>query len=205
MNAKLALLSMILMIPIAAFGGSFAVSIQGFAFHPSSLNINEGDTVVWTNMDTPAHSVVADNGSFASALLNMGQTFTHVFSTAGANPYHCGRHPSMLGSVTVMAVTNVNPNPAAVWEYTGVSGRIRTNPTNGPMVFDVKGGSPSQEVEVYNIAGGLVTRLEGSGENGLITYTWDTRSARGGVYLLRVVGPDIRPDQSVVAKAIVTK
>jgi plastocyanin len=90
-----------------------AVSIQGFAFNPTSVTINAGDSVRWTNLDGSAHSAVAQ-GSFNTGTLGQNQTATIAFNTAGTFAYICGIHgSSMSGSVTVRAAATPAPTTVA--------------------------------------------------------------------------------------------
>jgi plastocyanin len=58
--------------------------------------------VTWTNNDTAAHTITADDGSFDSGNLNPGDTFTHTFATAaGTVAYHCNYHPNMVATIVV--------------------------------------------------------------------------------------------------------
>ena len=79
-----------------------AVGIADFAFTQSSVTVRVGTRVTWTNRK-PAiqHTVTADDGSFGSAQLSAGASFSHVFTTAGTYAYHCSIHPDMTGTVTV--------------------------------------------------------------------------------------------------------
>jgi len=85
----------------APAGGGSAVSIAGFAFAPTTITVAAGSTVTWTNKDTAGHIVAADNGSFNSARLVGGATFSQTFAKAGTFTYHCAIHSSMTGTVTV--------------------------------------------------------------------------------------------------------
>jgi plastocyanin len=78
------------------------INISGFAFSPVDLTVAAGTTVTWTNMDDVMHTVVADDGSWKSENMNVGEKFSHTFSTAGVFTYHCGVHPSMTGTITVV-------------------------------------------------------------------------------------------------------
>ena len=78
-----------------------AVSIKDFSFGPDPIVISKGTTITWTNNDSFAHSVVADDKSFSSEKLPAGATFEHKFDTAGTFTYACGIHPSMAQSVVV--------------------------------------------------------------------------------------------------------
>jgi plastocyanin len=82
-------------------GGGNAVTIQNFAFNPSTIEVAVGTTVTWTNQDTAGHTVTADDGSFDSKTLATGATFQQTFSTAGTFTYHCTIHSSMKATVTV--------------------------------------------------------------------------------------------------------
>lgn len=77
------------------------VSIKNFAYSPASITINKGDTVVWTNQDSAAHTVTGDNGGPNSGNLQTGATYSFKFDTAGTFAYHCAIHPMMKGTVVV--------------------------------------------------------------------------------------------------------
>jgi plastocyanin len=74
---------------------------------PSSLKIGVGDTVIWKNSDTAAHTVTSGSmpegpsGVFDSSLFMSGNTFEFTFDDAGEYPYFCMVHPWMTGSVSV--------------------------------------------------------------------------------------------------------
>lgn len=78
-----------------------SVSIKGFKFVPSDLNIKVGDTIVWTNEDSAPHTVESSDGVLKSDELSKGDTYQYKFTKAGKHDYICGIHPSMHGSVTV--------------------------------------------------------------------------------------------------------
>jgi len=75
------------------------VMVQASAFKPKTVNINQGDTVKWINTDKANHQIVANKGSFASAVLKPGATYSFTFTTAGGYAYHDGLHPSISGAV----------------------------------------------------------------------------------------------------------
>lgn len=77
------------------------VSIKGFAFTPAAVTVKKGDSVTWTNNDSPAHTVTANDGDFDSGELSPGESFTQKFAKAGTFAYHCEIHASMTGTVTV--------------------------------------------------------------------------------------------------------
>lgn len=78
------------------------VTISNFAFSPQSFAVSAGDTVTWRNDQNIGHTVTSDSGSeLNSPLIGQGQTYVHVFNSAGTFPYHCTPHPNMTGSVVV--------------------------------------------------------------------------------------------------------
>jgi plastocyanin len=112
-----------LVIGAVAFGGALTaapasaasadVNIGGFAFSPSSVTINQGDTVTWhyAGPDTN-HSVTSDPGqadswdsdpgkSPTAADHPPGTTFARQFATPGTFTYFCKVHSNMHGTVVV--------------------------------------------------------------------------------------------------------
>jgi len=87
----------------AARAATASVTIVDFAFNPSSLTINLGDTVTWTNTGTYAHTVTSDTGAFASGQLANGGTFSYTFNTygTGSYAYHCSNHPYMTATINI--------------------------------------------------------------------------------------------------------
>jgi plastocyanin len=52
-------------------------------------------------VDSPDHTVTADDDSFDSGTLSNGDTFEQTFDEAGEFAYHCEIHSSMTGTITV--------------------------------------------------------------------------------------------------------
>lgn len=77
------------------------VQIKSTGFVPAAVTINQNDSVTWTNTDTKDHQVVANGGSFASAILKPGKTYTHAFRAGGTFRYHDGLHPTLKATITV--------------------------------------------------------------------------------------------------------
>jgi len=93
-------------------------------FIPYSLQVRVGDTVIWNNVDTAAHTVTSGNisdgvdGVFDSSLFMSGTTFEFTFDEAGEYPYFCMVHPWMTGEVVVKEIKEmvVVSEPTAVIE-----------------------------------------------------------------------------------------
>jgi len=76
--------------------------ISGFSFSPSTLEINVGDTVVWTNKDSSPHTVTSNSGiELDSPSLSRNGIYSHTFAAAGTFDYHCGFHSGMAGTIIV--------------------------------------------------------------------------------------------------------
>jgi plastocyanin len=73
------------------------------SFSPSSLTVNAGATVTFSNPSGVAHNVVFDGtapvGGDIGVISSGSQTRT--FTTAGTYPFHCAIHDGMSGTVTV--------------------------------------------------------------------------------------------------------
>lgn len=87
----------------AGTAGEAPVTIVARAYQPAQLTVEDGQTVLWTNRGFGPHTVTALGGEFDSGRLNMGESFKVTFTTPGTFPYKCTVHPSMRGSVTVLA------------------------------------------------------------------------------------------------------
>ncbi len=85
------------------------------AYSPNPVNVNVGDTVIWTNNDPPnTHTATSGtpsagpDGKFGgtaeapfSVIIAPRATFSHTFTEAGEFPYYCTLHPAMVGTVMV--------------------------------------------------------------------------------------------------------
>lgn len=106
-----------------------AVAIKATGFSPASVTIATTDAVKWTNRDTKNHQIVANNGSFASAVIKPGKSYTHTFGTAGTFRYHDALHPTLAGKVVVKgpppAVTIATASPIIEYgQTTHISGTV---------------------------------------------------------------------------------
>jgi uncharacterized protein (TIGR03118 family) len=95
------------------------VDIIDFGFSPQDVSIAVGDTVTWKNTGSFTHTTTSGtttggvrhpDGQWDSGSLPPGQSFSRVFTKAGAFPYYCTPHFTiMTGKVTVQAAANVPP------------------------------------------------------------------------------------------------
>jgi plastocyanin len=83
------------------------VDIHDHTFDPAVLYVAAGTTVTWTNGDTEAHTVTADNGLFDSGLIEPGQYYSTWLGGSGTVAYHCELHPDMKGIVVVRGASGL--------------------------------------------------------------------------------------------------
>jgi plastocyanin len=92
-----------LALPALASPAATAVKIDNFVFGPSEVVVPVGATVTWTNNDDIPHTVVAEDMSFRSKVLDTGDSFSFTFTSAGSFAYFCSLHPHMTGKIVVRA------------------------------------------------------------------------------------------------------
>ena len=78
------------------------VHIKDFAYKPPALTVHVGDRVTFVNDDDEAHTVTANDKSFASEGLDTAGTWQHVFATPGTYRYFCELHPYMKATIIVL-------------------------------------------------------------------------------------------------------
>ncbi len=97
------LLASLLVGGVAVEAATRSVAIADFAFGPAALTITAGDRVRWTNADQVAHTATANNGSFDTGDIEQGESATIRFTQAGTYRYVCTPHPTMTGTIRVLA------------------------------------------------------------------------------------------------------
>ena len=139
------------------------VRITKSGFSPSSVRIDFGDTVKWTNTDSTNHQVVADNGSFASPILKPSQSYSFTFKAAGRFPYHDAIHPALKGVIRVNgpppSLTFGATNPIVVYgtqtTLNGTVSNTRANETVTIFAQPYGQASPIQLAVVKTTTGGV--------------------------------------------------
>ncbi|HEU4724922.1 MAG TPA: cupredoxin domain-containing protein [Candidatus Eisenbacteria bacterium] len=74
------------------------------SFSPNPDTVSVGQTVSWKNNDgSMTHTSTADGSSWNTGNISPGATSTPItMNNAGSFPYHCGLHPSMVGTLVVI-------------------------------------------------------------------------------------------------------
>lgn len=89
--------------PAAAVPIPVTVKIANFTFAAPVVTVPVGTTVTWVNDDDIPHTVVADDKSFKSKVLDTGDRFAFTFAKPGTFGYFCSIHPHMTGKIVVKA------------------------------------------------------------------------------------------------------
>lgn len=97
------LLFLALLLPGLTWAKTVNVDISDFIFSPQSVTAEVGDTVRWTNLDIAPHQITGPFGE--SRILQTGDIYTFIFRSEGTFDYACKIHPSMQGSVRVVAAS----------------------------------------------------------------------------------------------------
>jgi plastocyanin len=87
----------------ASGGKTVAVKMKDILFVPEMVTARVGQTVRWTNEDSIAHTVKAEQGaSFASKALSHGDTYEQKLTKPGRIAYVCTIHPNQKGTIEVV-------------------------------------------------------------------------------------------------------
>src|SRR5215475_2948403 len=72
------------------------VILSNNKFEPKTVTVKAGSQVTWETKEG-THTVTADDGSWTSAALTAGKTFSHKFDKPAKYPYYCTFHGSKGG------------------------------------------------------------------------------------------------------------
>jgi hypothetical protein len=72
-----------------------------WGYDPSTITIETGQALTFTNSGQVGHTATAEDGSFDTGLLENGQSATIEFDNPGEFPYFCQPHRWMVGTIIV--------------------------------------------------------------------------------------------------------
>ena len=81
-------------------GGGTTITISGFAFDPSNVEVSGPTTIAVTNEDGATHTFTTDDGSVDEEI-GGGQTVEVQVDVTSDTGFHCTIHPTMTGTLTV--------------------------------------------------------------------------------------------------------
>lgn len=87
--------------PALAAQPAVDIKIDNFSFDPPTVTVKAGTEITWTNKDDIPHTVVAEDKSFKSKVLDTDEKFTMTASKPGTYTYYCSIHPKMTGKLVV--------------------------------------------------------------------------------------------------------
>lgn len=67
------------------------------------LDVTVGDTFIFENADQVQHTLTSDEGLYDSGHVLPGERYGYSYAEPGTYGYHCEIHPTMRGTVTVVA------------------------------------------------------------------------------------------------------
>jgi plastocyanin len=143
----------------ASASASKAVSIINFAYSPAALTVNTGDSVTWTNKDKApeGHDVTGDG--LDSGLMNQGDTYSFTFNSAGSYSYICTIHPSMTGTVEVLARSGGSGGDAGAGGSSGADSSDAVIESEAIASPDAAGTATSLPASGEPVAGMVATSL----------------------------------------------
>jgi plastocyanin len=166
------------------------VSIVDFAFSPDTVQVNAGDSVIWTNNGAFLHTSTSGvsgvwDSLWESGDLAHGASYVHGFPTNGSFPYYCRHHylSGMTGFVVVGASGVDETEGPGLNAFTALPNPFRA----GTTVRFAPTGSASGSLRMFDASGKLVRTLPLAHA---APVTWDGKDSRGqetgpGVYFCR--------------------
>jgi plastocyanin len=87
----------------ASGGSTIQVTMKNLAYHPKTVQAKVGQTIEWTNDDSPPHDVSYVSGPKfkSSGTMGTGSTFRLKVTQAGTIQYFCSIHPFMKATIVV--------------------------------------------------------------------------------------------------------
>ena len=143
----------------AGFTRGAVLSVQDNCFQGTAHIIDRDSTVTVTNHGQVTHDFTAADGTFASGLLQPGQSYELTVRTTGAIPFYCSLHGTAFGSgmAGVLFVEQV-ASPAGTLRSASAQGRATTALAD-PAATDsspIATTAVNDSAPVYLAAGALV-------------------------------------------------
>jgi plastocyanin len=166
-----------LFLTATAHAATVQVTVHNFEFSPAVVNIQPGDTVVWTNTGG-THNVASDDGtSFFVALKAAPWTFSHKFTAAGTFPYHCDMHPSLMQGTVNVGASGPPSAPANLQAHA-------TSTTEVTLTWTDANGETSYRIEMKTV-GGTFAQVATAGQNETSAVVGGLAPATGYVFRVR--------------------
>jgi LPXTG-motif cell wall-anchored protein len=138
------------------------IAIEGTTYNPHNVVVSAGSTVVWTNGDSVAHSIVADRGAFSSGAIPAGGTYSQLFTDPGTYLYYDPAHGAAggQGMFGVIVVLPKNSSTSSGTVTGGVSntttGSSGTTSSNPGVPNTGEGGNAAATALVLALSAGMI-------------------------------------------------
>jgi plastocyanin len=168
---------------------SVGVSVADNFFSPKVVNINAGDTVLWTWIGANSHSSTRTTSPMtwdSTILTGSGHTFSQTFSSAGNFPYFCTVHaaaPTFQTGLVAVAAVNLPPSVGII------------SPTNNanfaaPWTGSIQATNKDSDGTVTKVDFRAGTTLLGTVSNPPATATFTVTNLAAGNYNLTAIATD---------------
>jgi plastocyanin len=87
-------------VALPAVAANHTIVIDGTAFAPARVTVQQGDRVTWVNRDPFPHTATA-KGTFDSGSIAPAASWTWVAGKRGTYDYLCTLHPTMKARLVV--------------------------------------------------------------------------------------------------------
>lgn len=77
------------------------IAIRSFAYHPATLEVAAGDTIVWTNRDLVPHTATRTGGRWDSGVIGPDGAWRWAAEGKDTLTYFCVLHPTMVAKLVV--------------------------------------------------------------------------------------------------------
>ena len=184
----------LLLIILAAFllslhsaeAATYEVSMIENVFVPETLSIVTGDTVVWVNNGSVAHTATSGTGCspdgfWDSGLVSPGDSFSFAFDSATDYPYFCIPHCNlgMIGLISVGESGIEIDENASSSDFKFKNTTLNIFSEEIKMIYEMK-TREYINISVYGIDGQLIKiLLSGVQDNGVHYITWNGRNNDG--------------------------
>ncbi len=198
-------LSVVVLVGVAA-AATVQVDIRNFFFDPESVNIMQGDTVLWFSVEgnhtsTSGVDGVPD-GYWDSGLLSSGQSFSFVFDSVGTFDYYCTPHWTfgMIGAVMVNP-TSIEENDLGRGRHTDIEQNYPNPFISSTRIRYTIDTQAMTEISIYDAAGlKIKTLVQQRMTPGDYSVTWSGENEGGTQVPAGVYFYEIKKDEKIARR-----
>jgi plastocyanin len=190
--ATLALIGALVPAATAKTATTTTVSITATGFVPSTITVNAGDTVKWTNNDTKNQRVSCAKCKFDSGVLSPNQSYSFTFQNAGTfaitDPISNAKGTVTVTAPKVSVTLDASPHTVKFLAPTTFSGSVSTSKANQKVTLLAQtcGSSTLDQVAVTRTGtGGSYTLVQPPTMN--TTYTAQVATSKSTPASVRVI------------------